>query len=95
MALRGHLCIGTITWRINMLAEAIKEFKEHKRVSKRCIVGDWSLALSEEDQIQLKDAILDNEISTRQLHKILRSAGATFSLEAIRKHRNEECPCQS
>lgn len=77
-----------------MLAEAIKEYKEQRLLEKRCIMGEWSSKLPAEDRKELEDALVDGEISTRQLHKILRSIGATFSLEVVRKHRNEECPCQ-
>jgi len=79
-----------------MLSEAVKDFKSQRvNAIKRCIVGEWSLTLSEEDQEVFNEVIVDFSISTRKLLTILKTAGASFSLEAIRKHRNEECPCQA
>lgn len=77
-----------------MLADALKNFKEERASAvRRCVVGEWSTTLSEEDQGLLVEALADYTISNRQLLKILRDAGASYSLEAIRKHRNQECPC--
>ena len=79
-----------------MLAEALNEFKNKRLMEvKRCIVGEWSEALSDDDQQVLSEAMVDYSISNRQLLMILRNAGASFSLEAIRRHRNEECPCRA
>jgi hypothetical protein len=78
-----------------VLAEALNEFKTKRLMEvKRCIVGEWSEALSDNDQQVLSEAMMDYSISNRQLLMILRNAGASFSLEAIRRHRNEECPCR-
>jgi hypothetical protein len=77
-----------------MLADALNNFKQARDSAvRRCVVGDWSTTLSEEDQGLLVEALADYTISNRQLLKILHNAGASYSLEAIRKHRNQECPC--
>lgn len=78
-----------------MLSEAVKEFKTQRvNAIKRCIVGEWAQTLSDEDAEVFNEVLVDYSISTRQLLTVLKTAGAGFSLEAIRKHRNEECPCQ-
>lgn len=78
-----------------MLAESLKEFKEQRMLNiKRCIIGEWSSALEENDQAAFDEAISDYTISNRQLLRILRDSGAMYSLEALRRHRNEECPCR-
>lgn len=78
-----------------MLADAIKDFKEQRLLEvKRCIITEWAHSLSEDDQTAFEQVMIDYSISNRQLLKIFRNAGATFSLEALRKHRNEECQCR-
>ena len=77
-----------------MLAEALKEYKQTRATTvRKCIVGSWSSNLSEEDQASFKEALQDYSISARSLLNILNNVGASFSLEALRKHRNGECPC--
>lgn len=79
-----------------MLAEALKDYKHTRATQVRlCIVGGWSSTLSEEDQASFKEALEDYSISARSLLTILNNVGASFSLEALRKHRNQECPCQA
>jgi hypothetical protein len=79
-----------------MLAQALKEYKEHvNSQTRKCIVGTWSLTLSEEDQDAFTETLTDASLSTRALMSVLRTANANFSLEALRKHRTGECPCQA
>jgi hypothetical protein len=77
-----------------MLASAIKEFKEQRLlITKRCVVGEWVAALSEEDQESFSNIAKDPMMATRDMHQICRSVGATFSVESVRRHRNQECAC--
>lgn len=79
-----------------MLAEALAEYREHTlTATKRCCVARWALTLSDEDQAAFKSSVRDYGISTRQLHNLFRKAGATYSSEALRRHRNEDCGCQN
>lgn len=79
-----------------MLADALKEYKTLKSTQvRRCIVGDWSAKLPAEDQEVLEEVLNDVSISNRALLTILRTADANYSLEALRKHRTQECPCQA
>jgi|GEM_PF-5811974 len=78
-----------------MLAEAVKSFKEHRLLEgKRCIVGEWVEALSDEDKVAFTETIDDVMMTTRDLHQICRSVGATFSTESVRRHRTQECACR-
>jgi len=79
-----------------MLLEAVEQFrKQQSEKIKLCIVGEWAVNLSETDKKAFLDVCEDFSISTRKLLTVLKTAGASFSLEAIRKHRNGECPCQA
>lgn len=79
-----------------MLAEALADYREHKLTAKkRCCVARWAMTLSEEDQTAFDAAVRDYKISNRALHTLFRKAGATYSSEALRRHRNEDCGCQN
>ena len=79
-----------------MLSTALKLYRNSKKNErKHCVVAQWAVKLSEEDASSFTEALVDYSISNRQLLNILKSVGAPFSLEALRKHRNQECPCQA
>jgi len=77
-----------------VLSSALSEYRNAKQnTRKSCVIAQWATDLSEEDSASFAEALTDYSISNRQLLTILKSVGAPFSLEALRKHRNEECPC--
>lgn len=79
-----------------MLSTALKMYRNSKANERKlCVIAQWVAELSEEDASSFEEALVDYSISNRQLLNILKSVGAPFSLEALRKHRNEECPCQA
>lgn len=79
-----------------MLSTALKDYRAAKKSERRtCVIAQWATGLSDEDTLSFEEALVDYSISNRQLLNILKSVGAPFSLEALRKHRNQECPCQA
>jgi len=78
-----------------MLAEALAEYKELNLRNKYCVVGNWSKTFTEEDLAQFKIALEDDSFSTKDLYVVFNKIGAPFSLESLRRHRNQECSCQN
>jgi len=77
-----------------MLAEALQDYKiKISTQVRKCVVGEWSDHLSEEDQVLLEEALNDASIPNRALLQIFRTVGATYSVEALRRHRTEACAC--
>lgn len=79
-----------------MLSTALRAYRTSKKNERKlCVIAQWVETLLEEDTSSFEEALTDYSISNRQLLNILKSVGAPFSLEALRKHRNQECPCQA
>lgn len=78
-----------------MLAKALQEHRDARSSKqKQCIVKEWAGTLEEADIVHFNDAMGDFTLSNRELHQIFRNAGASYCLEALRKHRTQVCPCQ-
>lgn len=78
-----------------MLGHLYSEAKE-KNTSQinYCVVGQWSCSLSSDDQSAFDNSLNDADFSTRSLHSLYKSAGATFGLTSLLVHRNGECGCR-
>lgn len=79
------------------LANVLAEYREHQVTAvRRCCVARWGMGLeTEADIAAFQSSIRDFSISTRELHNLFRKAGADYSAEALRRHRNQDCGCQN
>jgi hypothetical protein len=76
-----------------MLDDLYLEAKEQVKFSNYCLIGQWSMSLSESDKAAFDTSINDVDFSTRGLFKLYKKAGATFGLSSLLIHRNGECGC--
>ena len=77
---------------LNALYSKAKE--ENPNVAGKCVVGAWSTSLTEADLKAFEESLNDDDFSTRSLHTLYKSAGATFGLTSLKEHRNGNCPCR-
>lgn len=66
---------------------------ENPNVAGKCVVGAWATALNDNDHIAFVDSLNDDDFSTRSLHSLYKSAGATFGITSLKEHRNGNCIC--
>lgn len=59
-----------------------------------CIVGQWGLGLSPEDQVAFDSSLNDADFSSRNLLALYKNAGASFGLTSLLCHRNGDCGCR-
>jgi hypothetical protein len=76
-----------------MLDELYEEAKDKSKISNHCVVGQWSVSLTDSDKAAFNTSINDVDFSTRSLFKLYQKAGATFGLTSLLTHRNGECGC--
>ena len=62
-------------------------------VAGKCVVGQWAHFLSESDHEAFTASLNDEDFSTRSLHTLYQSAGATFGITSLKEHRNGNCLC--
>jgi hypothetical protein len=77
---------------LNQLYEEAKE--KNTYIAGKCVVGQWSAVLSEKDAIAFVESLDNEDFSTRSLHILYKSAGATFGLTSLKEHRNGNCSCR-
>lgn len=68
--------------------------EENTRVAGKCVVGAWATTLNETDVKAFEDSLNDDDFSTRSLHALYKSAGATFGVTSLKEHRNGSCSCR-
>ena len=77
------------------LTDLYKEAKEiNTYIAGKCVVGQWAYALPETDKEAFTSSLNDEDFSTRSLHTLYQSAGATFGLTSLKEHRNGNCSCR-
>jgi hypothetical protein len=59
-----------------------------------CVVGQWASSLTDNDKDAFTNSLNDADFSSRTLHALYKSAGATFGLTSLLSHRNGECGCR-
>mgnify|MGYP003350676268 CR=1 FL=1 len=78
-----------------MLDSLYEEAKsKNTYIAGKCVVGGWASTLSDTDQIAFVDSLDNENFSTRSLHELYKSAGATFGVTSLKEHRNGNCACR-
>ena len=63
-------------------------------VAGKCVVGALSISLDENNRTAFENSLNDDDFSTRGLHGLYKSAGATFGITSLKEHRNGNCSCR-
>jgi hypothetical protein len=71
-----------------------KAKEENPYVAGKCVVGAWATNMSDSDRKAFDESLNDEDFTTRGLHTLYQSAGATFGLTSLKEHRNGNCACR-
>ena len=63
-------------------------------VAGKCVVGAWAVSLDENNLSAFESSLNDDDFSTRSLHVLYKTAGATFGITSLKEHRNGNCSCR-
>jgi hypothetical protein len=68
--------------------------EKNPNVAGKCVVGAWAVSLDEKNLTAFENSLNDDDFSTRSLHTLYKSAGATFGITSLKEHRNGNCSCR-
>jgi hypothetical protein len=77
---------------LNALYSEAKE--KNTYVAGKCVVGAWAVSLDEANLNAFDTSLNDDDFSTRSLHALYKTAGATFGITSLKEHRNGNCSCR-
>jgi hypothetical protein len=77
---------------LNALYNEAKE--KNTYVAGKCVVGAWAVSLDEANLNAFDTSLNDDDFSTRSLHALYKTAGATFGITSLKEHRNGNCSCR-